>query len=377
MEQIEAVAAQYPWITTLFWLGVLVVAAFVTSFIVRLLLVTLLGRVIDGLGFIRDSDVAKAGIIPRLVHAVPAIIISSGIMFVPGVHPAIAQVVHNVADAVTILVFATAIAAGFQLAGTLWQHRHGDSGRSVKSYVQIANIAVYSIAVILMAAVIVDRSPLILLSGLGALMAVLLLVFQDTLLSLVASIQLSSTDIVRVGDWIEVPSIGVDGNVMDLSLYSVTVRNWDNTRSTFPVRRLVSDPLKNWRGMTESGGRRIKRAISIDQNTVRFLSAEEVGHLATLFPAAAGKPSVATDKVTNLGLFRAYTAACLAAHSGLRKDMTQMVHHLAPGPDGLPLEIYCFTSTTDWAAYEAIQASLFEHLLAMLETFGLKPFQSS
>ncbi len=252
------------------------------------------------------------------------------------------------------------------------------------------------ITIVLMIAVIVNRSPLILISGLGALTAVIILVFQDTLLSLVASVELSSTDIVRVGDWIEMPSMSANGSVVDLSLYTVTVRNWDNTYSNFPVRKLVSEPFKNWRGMTEAGGRRIMRSIPIDQSTIRFVDDTDIQHLSRLRRISdyiSHRSAEIADwnaqlgplaeipanrrRMTNIGLFRAYAEDYIHDHPQLHKDMTMMVRHLEPGPSGLPLQIYCFTNATEWKVYEAIQADIFDHLIAILPEFGLRIFQSS
>lgn len=396
MERIEAILGFHPWLATALWVVALAVSAALVGFIVNGALARFLNPMIAGISFIKGKDVADSGIVARLADAAPAIVISNWITAVPGLHPALAQMVRNVADAVTILFVAMAAVAGLRLAGRLWQNRHADSGHSIKGYVQIAAIVVYAMATVLMVAVVINRSPLLLLSGLGALTAVLILVFQDTLLSLVASVQLSSTDIVKVGDWIEMPSMDANGNVIDLSLYSVTVRNWDNTYSTFPVRKLVSDPFKNWRGMTEAGARRIMRSIPIDQSTVRFLvdaDVERLSHLRRITDFVANEAREIADwnaklgapadipanrrRMTNLGLFRAYMESYLADHPGIRQDMMTMVRYLSPGPYGMPLEVYCFTGTTDWKAYEAIQSDIFDHLTAMLPEFGLSVFQST
>ena len=224
--------------------------------------------------------------------------------------------------------------------------------------------------------------------------AVLMLVFKDTLLSLVASVQLSTHDMLRVGDWIEMPQLNADGFAIDISLHTVKVQNWDKTITTIPTWRLISESYKNWRGMFESGGRRIKRAMYLDQTSVRFLAPEERQRLHRFalidsyldrkqaeleeFNAkliAEGKDPVNTRRVTNVGTFRAYVQAYLQQHPRIHKDMTLLVRQLQPGPTGLPLEIYCFTSTTAWAEYEGIQADIFDHLYAILPEFGLRVFQ--
>lgn len=395
MAELGEIVARYPWIETVFWLSVLLVAAGVVNLVVRVALVRGLNRLIAGIALLNGPDVVRAGILSRLANAAPALVIAGWIMAVPGLPPVLGQVVRNVAHAFIILVVAMAIVAAVNLGERIWHRRNGASGRTIRGYVQVANILIYGLATILMIAAIIDRSPLILLSGLGALTAVLMLVFQDTILSLVASVQISSTGIVRVGDWIEMPSMNADGDVVDLSLYSVTVKNWDSTYTTFPVRKLVSDPFKNWRGMTESGGRRIKRALPIDQSSVRFLRDDERDRLARLRPLAEYMPRKAqemaqwnaalgdaaqtpanTRRMTNIGSFRAYVDAYLRARPDIRQDMTLLVRQLPPGAEGLPLEVYCFTATTAWGAYEAIQADMFDHLIAILPEFGLRLFQS-
>jgi miniconductance mechanosensitive channel len=247
---------------------------------------------------------------------------------------------------------------------------------------------------VLIIAALLERSPLLLLSGLGAMTAVLMLVFRDTLMSLVAGVQLSSHDMLRVGDWIEMPQLSADGDVIDIALHTVKVQNWDKTITSIPTHRLISESFRNWRGMSESGGRRIKRALLLDQHSVRFLEPEERERLRrfaliedylqrkreeleawnqTLL--AAGRDPVNTRRVTNIGTFRAYVEAWLRAHPEIHPQMTLLVRQLEPGPHGLPLEIYCFTSTTAWGDYERIQADVFDHLLAILPEFGLKVWQ--
>ena len=394
MESIRAIAAGQPWIVTVFWLGALVLAAVFVNFVVKVALVKILHRLIAGVQFLQGPEVVRSGIIARLANAAPALVISTGIMAVPGLPHAAATVVRNAANAFNILVVAMAIAAALGLFHTIWKRRAGSSGRSIKGYVQVATIVVYGIAIILMIAAIIDRSPLILLSGLGALTAVLILVFQDTLLSLVASVQISSTDMVKVGDWIEMPAQNADGDVIEIALHTVKVQNWDKTITTVPIRNLVTQPFKNWRGMQEAGGRRIKRALHIDQNTIRHLSDEELARLGRMKPLRAyierktreladwnamlgpGEEAADRRRLTNIGTFRAYVESYLKAHPLLRQDMTMIVRQLPPEPEGLPIEIYCFTNTVAWVAYEGIQSDIFDHLYGILPEFGLAVFQS-
>ncbi|MGY3916413.1 mechanosensitive ion channel family protein [Aeromonas australiensis] len=248
---------------------------------------------------------------------------------------------------------------------------------------------------ILMIALLLGKSPLFLFSGLGAMTAVLMLVFKDPILGLVAGIQLSANRMLSVGDWLQMDKYGADGEVTDIGLTTVKVSNWDKTITTIPTYALISDSFKNWQGMTESGGRRIKRSINIDMTSVRFLTADELLQLKQaqlLAPYLTRKEQELSSynlqlsdalscaingrHLTNLGTLRAYLDAYLRAHTGIRKDMTLMVRQLAPSDQGLPLEIYCFTATTAWAEYEGIQADIFDHICAVIEQFHLRLHQS-
>jgi len=247
---------------------------------------------------------------------------------------------------------------------------------------------------IIIVATLIDRSPLLLLSGLGAMSAVILLVYKDTLLSFVASVQLTSNDMLRVGDWIEMPQVGADGDVVDITLHTVKVQNFDKTIVSIPTWRLMSESFKNWRGMQASGGRRIKRSLFIDASGVRFLrDDEEVRmtqvHLLTDYISrkqaelkawneAQGHSAQLTTnrrRMTNLGTFRAYALAYLKSHPDIQPNMTCMVRQMQTTAQGVPLEIYCFTRTTAWADYERIQGDIFDYLLAVLPEFGLSLYQ--
>lgn len=248
---------------------------------------------------------------------------------------------------------------------------------------------------IMIVSLLMGKSPLLLLSGLGAMTAVLMLVFKDPILGLVAGIQLSANDMLKIGDWLEMPKYGADGAVTDIGLTTVKVRNWDNTVTTIPTYALISDSFKNWRSMSESGGRRIKRSLNIDTGSVHFLSEEEQRRLQRnpllhsylnnkTQELSQHNQEIAVDlasplngrRLTNLGTLRAYLEAYLRAHPRIHQNMTLMVRQLAPTPEGLPLEIYAFTNTTVWAEYESIQADIFDHILAVIDEFGLRVHQT-
>ncbi|RXJ96709.1 miniconductance mechanosensitive channel [Arcobacter sp. AHV-9/2010] len=250
------------------------------------------------------------------------------------------------------------------------------------------------ICVIYIVAILADKSPVAILSGLGAMSAVLMLVFKDTILGFSAGLQLSTNKMVQLGDWIEMPKYGADGDVIDIGLNVVKVRNFDKTITTIPTYALVSDSFKNWRGMRESGGRRIKRAIKIDLHSIKFLNEDDIKRLEKanlLAPYLKEKVneiksynesnkfdlsvSINGRRLTNIGTLRAYILTYLKNHPKINKDMTIMVRQLAPNEYGIPLEIYCFTSTTVWVDYENIQSDIFDHIYSVLGEFDIKPYQ--
>ncbi|WP_144211838.1 mechanosensitive ion channel family protein [Shewanella donghaensis] len=263
----------------------------------------------------------------------------------------------------------------------------------VKSFVQLFKLFLFFIGFIISISVIADESPIYFLSGLGVATGLVMLVFRDTILGFVAGIQLAANRMVSKGDWIQMDKYGADGAVDEVSLNTVKVRNWDNTITMIPAYALVSDAFKNWRGMSEKGGRRIKRSINLDVNSIHFLTEDDmvrlskVNYLKDYFPKVCSEISHANETVndidmpvngrrlTNVGTFRAYLDAYLRQNNKLHKDMTLMVRQLAPTPEGLPIELYVFTNDIRWAFYEGIQADIFDHIFAILPEFGLRAFQ--
>ncbi len=394
-EDLAFLEQAFPWLGTLLGLLCLLTVAWLMNAVIKKCVLKGIKRLLASTAYGKDPALTQHGLTERLANVMPPFIIMWGILFVPHLPDTIVQVVRNVASAFIILTLARAIFAMLNIASSIY-NRHADAIiHPIKGYVQVVKLVVSIIACLLIIAVLIDRSPMILLSGLGAMAAVLLLVFQDTLLSLVASVQISSSDMVRVGDWIEMPQLNADGDVIDIALHTVKVQNWDKTITTIPIRKLITDPFKNWRGMQESGGRRIKRALYINQNSIHFLSAQERTTLqrfallhsyiqekeqeVSAWNATLGKwaeDDVNTRRMTNIGCFRAYIGYYLRAHPGIHQHMTLLVRQLSPTPDGLPLEIYCFTNNTDWAKHETTQSDIFDHLLAILPEFGLEIFQN-
>lgn len=245
---------------------------------------------------------------------------------------------------------------------------------SMKGLYQMLKLVVICIGVIIIISTLIGKSPLVILTGLGASTAILMLVFQDTIKGFVAGIQLISNDMLRPGDWITMPKYGADGDVIEVTLTTVKVRNWDKTITTVPPYALVNDSFQNWRGMFETGGRRVKRSLNIDMNTVRFCTSEELDRYRGQ-PWMEGFEPTGSDEV-NLYIFRHYVEYYLCHHPKVNSDMIMTVRQLQPTAQGMPIELYFFSADTVWLNYEHLQAEVFDHILAMLHTFGLRVFQS-
>jgi miniconductance mechanosensitive channel len=270
----------------------------------------------------------------------------------------------------TLLAFGDALTT----ANTIYARLDATRQRPpIKGYLQIAKLLLYLFGSIAILATMLDRSPWVVLSGLGAATAVVLLIFRDTLLSFVASIQIATNDLLRIGDYIEMPQFGAAGEVIDIALHTVKVRNDDLTITIIPTHKLTEESFKNWRGITQAGTRRIKRSIFIDQRSVRSLD-DALRERLLRIPLL--DEVLKEARLTNLGTFRAYLVHFLGNHPKIRSDLTLIVRHLQPTSEGLPLEIYAFTKESAWVPYENIQADLFDHILAVLPEFGLRIAQS-
>ncbi|HRN74705.1 mechanosensitive ion channel domain-containing protein [Ottowia sp.] len=341
-------------------------------------------------------------VLRRATLVVPVLVLHIGLRFVPELSPLVTTVVQNVVAALMVLFIARTLFKVLDLLQRTPDSRAASyaRSRSIKAYVQMGKLVVGVATIVIMIAALADKSPLIVLSGFGAMSAVLMLVFQDIIKSFVAGLQIEGNDMMRVGDWIEVPQAGADGAVIDIALNTVKVQNWDKTIVTIPTWKLISESFRNWRGMQESGGRRIKRALMIDADSIDFLSDEQIERLRRIELIAdymqekanavkisramklrelgdvMGRVPTNQRRLTNIGTFRAYVQAYLKANSGIHPDMTLMVRMLQPTAEGVPLELYCFTNTIVWVDYETIQSDVFDHLLAILPEFGLRVFQN-
>lgn len=362
--------------------------------VVKKLIVRAVHSVIRRTGNQWDDVLLRRKIFEWLSHMAPAWIIYIGVAVLFPQRDALIEWIQRFAVAYMItmgFVVANALlSAGLEIYETFEVSRR----RPIKGYVQMLKIGLWFFGGIFIIATLIDRSPWGLFSILGGLTAVLLLVFKDTILGFIASIQLIANNMLARGDWIEMPGFGADGEVIDISIHTVKVRNWDKTITTIPTYALMNNSFKNWEGMTRSGGRRIKRAIYVDMNTIRFCTPEMIERfkrIACLKDYIEQKERELREynqrhgldltevvngrRMTNIGTFRAYVAAYLRQHPKIHQQMTFLVRHLAPTDRGLPLEIYVFSKDQVWANYEAIQADIFDHILAVIPEFGLRVFQ--
>ena len=384
-----AFAELEPWLQSLVGLTALALIAVTVNFLLKRVLLRSVAPYLDEQS--KTPDKAAAW----LATVFPLLIVSIGIDFIPNLYDSARTVVTIVAQTLIVLSIAMGVVRALAYANEVYERNPRSKNRPIKGYIQVVKIIVLCGAAIIMISILIQQSPLLLLSGLGAITAVLLLVFKDTILSLVASVQLTTNDMLRRGDWIEMPSMNADGDVIDISLHTVKVQNFDKTITAIPTYRLVTDAYRNWRGMSESGGRRIKRSLVIDQNSVRFLSDDEVEGLKRFnvlrdylvakneeidewnATELSGDDSpVNARRLTNIGTLRAYIAGYLKHHPRIEdRGFTLLVRQLPAGPRGLPIEIYCFTDTTNWNEYESIQADIFDHLIAIAPEFDLRVFQ--
>ncbi|MBU1169384.1 MAG: mechanosensitive ion channel family protein [Proteobacteria bacterium] len=329
-------------------------------------------------------------VLRRIAYIAPLIIIHS----FAGIVPSLEMMIRKISVAGLSLVFLLIIGPLINSLHDIYLSLDVSEGRPIKGYVQVVKLVIYILGGIIIISTLLGQSPLVLLSGFGAMTAVILLIFRDTILSLLASLQITSNDLVRVGDWIEVPSFQADGDVVDIALHTVKIQNFDKTLTIIPTHKLIDVTFKNWRGMKQSGGRRIKRSLYIDMTSIRFcdkhmldrfrsiqilsdyldrkekdVEAFNIEHKVNTTDLVNGR------RLTNVGTFRAYIAEYIRSQKTIHRDMTFIVRQLQPSPNGLPIEIYVFTNDTIWANYEGIQADIFDHILSVIPEFGLRVFQ--
>jgi miniconductance mechanosensitive channel len=369
--------------------------AWLSDFLSKRILLRIINRAVRKTKSTWDDIFLESHVFERIAHIAPAIVIYYSVNLIPAEYASIASFVRSATMIYMLLMALLMIDSVINSFYLIYQKQPISKTRSIKGYVQVVKIAVYFIIIISILSIILNRPLTKLLTGLGALAAVLILVFKDTILGFVASIQLSANKMVQVGDWISIPKYNADGDVIDISINTVKVRNWDKTISTIPTYALVSDSFQNWRGMTESGGRRIKRSISIDMKSVKFCTPEDLEKFRKInalqeylskkqkeLQAYNEKHDIDNSvlvngrRLTNLGVFRAYVEEYLRRNDKISKELTFLIRQLQPNDKGIPIEIYVFSKDQNWVNYEGIQSDIFDHLLAVIPEFGLSVFQS-
>ncbi|WP_372882701.1 mechanosensitive ion channel family protein [Psychromonas sp.] len=344
-----------------------------------------------------DNIFYDSHVFTRLSHFVPIMVFSVGakIIFTEQDYPLLLANINKFTSLYFIVVFALVIHSLLSALNGVYRTYKMSKLRPINSYIQVLKIILWIFAAVASVSILLNKDLWALFLGMGGMMAIVMLVFKDSILGLVAGVQITANDMLRLDDWLEMPSRGADGDVIDITLNTVKVRNWDKTITTIPTHVLITESFKNWRGMSESGGRRIKRSISIDMTSVKFCDQEMLESLTKIELLkdyldhklqeidVYNKESVSNlshlvngRRLTNIGTFRAYLCAYLKNNPKIHKELTLMVRQLAPCATGIPIEVYVFSNDQNWTNYESIQADIFDHILAVIPEFGLRVFQN-
>jgi miniconductance mechanosensitive channel len=384
--------------TSIVYKAILILGVILLSFIIDLIakniLLSLIKKIVHKTKNRWDDILVERGLFNRLAHIAPVLILYYAVPFIFPDANTVTALLQRIILSYMIAVVLMMISSLLSGINAIYSTYKISKARPIKGYLQIVRVFISIFGVILIVTTILDKSALGLLSGIGALSAVLMLVFKDSILGLVAAIQLSGNDMIHIGDWVTVPAYGADGDVVDINLQTVTIQNFDKTIVSVPIYSLISSCFKNWLGISDSDGRRIKRSLSIDMNTIKFCSGEMIERFSKIDILgeyiSSKQKEIYVDNInkkantgemingrrmTNLGVFRAYIEAYLRSHSKINKNMTFLVRQLQPTEKGIPLEIYVFSSDKTWANYESIQADIFDHLLASISFFDLAVFQ--
>ncbi len=374
------------------YLALTLLAAAASYVAVRFYLIGLIYRAMERSKTEWDDILASKGVFRQFAYLAPAIVLYFGVAFYPLITDIARQFILAYIAIIVVFIVDRSLSGGLEI----YRLYPVSQKRPIKAYVQFAKLIIYILGTVTVVALLLGKSPLGVLGGIGAMTAVLIVVFRNTIISLIAGIQLVANDLIHIDDWIEMPECGVDGHVTEIALHTIKVQNFDKTIVTVPTYKLMDDSFKNWRGMRETGGRRIKRSILIDQTSVHFCNdelLEKFSRVHRLKPyleakqneleqaniglegAAADQPLLNRRVLTNLGTFRAYALAYIKESAKISGDLTVMVRQLHPTPDGLPLEIYAFSTETSLISYEGVQADIFDHLLAAMQFFDLRVFQ--
>ncbi len=374
---------------------IIALVAFIIDYFSQKILLRVISKVVSKSKTSWDDMLFNRKVFNKLVHIFPAIVVQYMIKYYLADYVTLVKLLNNVVSIYIIIVSIRAIVSLINGLHDIYLTLPISKDRPIKSYLQIVIIMVYFVGIIWMLSIAMDKKVVYFFTGLGAIAAVLMLVFKDSILGLVGGIQLSANDMVRPGDWIEMPSRKADGDVIDISLHTVKVQNWDKTITTIPTYALVNESFINWRGMQQSGGRRIKRSINIDMTSVKFCTPEMIERFKKIkvlkhyVETKQEELRIHNEKneidetvkvngrrMTNLGTFRKYIENYLRNHPKINQDMTFLVRQLHPWEKGIPIEIYVFSNDIVWANYEAIQADIFDHILAVVPEFELSVFQN-
>ncbi len=385
-----------PFVTVPLSIALLLVLAWVSLLLVRATVVPAVRALVSRTPHKWDDVVLRHHVLDRLAYLVPMAVVYRGAALMESLPEAASTLLQRLALGCTAIVMARALSGFLAALNELYNSNPRAAERPIKNLLQVVDVVGHIAALIFVVAALLDRSPVLLLSGLGAMSAIVMLVFRDSILSLVAGMQVTRTDLIRIGDWIEMPQFNADGFVIDVALNNISVQNWDKTITVIPAHKFLENSFKNWRGMQQSGGRRIKRSVLIDLSTVRFLTDEEVEYFERFdllrdyirqkkkeleehnrkYPIDPSIP-VNLRRLTNLGTFRAYVERYLRRHPRIHQEgFPFLVRQLQPTEQGLPLEIYVFVNDVQWVVYESVQADIFDHILAAVPHFGLRVFQS-
>lgn len=362
--------------------------SFFSYVLMRYVVLKAISRIFEKTSTKLDDILIETGFLNRISYIVPLIILYNLFNSFIGSYLIINRFLLSLIAIVIILSFNSLL----NVFNDIYNRSKYSNNINLKSYFQILRLIINLLSIIVVISIISGQSPLYLLSGLGALTAVLMLIFKDTILSFVSSIQINSNDLFKIGDWVEAPQFGADGDVIDIALHTIKIQNWDKTISIIPTHKLIDSSFKNWRGMSDSGGRRIKRSINIDMNSIKFCDDELINSFKSITIISKyineklsnlkehnSKINTASKingrSLTNIGTYRAYIKAYLKNNKDIHKDMTFLVRQLSPTSHGLPLQIYVFSNNTNWVDYEEIQSDIFDHLISALDQFDLKVYQ--
>ena len=376
-------------------IALLLVAAVVIDYLSRRIILGILGKIVKRTKTRFDDWLLSKKVVDKLLHIIPALLAYSFIPVFFSRHPGMRGLLQKICIVYIIALILQFISILLNIILEVYSRKEAFKNRPMKGFFQVMQVILFFVGGIIIISVLIDKSPATLFAGLGASAAVLMLVFRDSILGFVSGIQLSANDMLRPGDWITMPKYGADGTVTEVTLNTVKVKNFDNTITTIPPYALVSDAFQNWRGMEESAGRRVKRSINIDMNSVRFCTDEMLEKFRRIYLlqgyidekqqelTAYNRERHIDESIpvngkrqTNLGVFRAYLLFYLRSLTTVNQQMTCMVRHLQPTTDGIPIELYFFSAIKTWETYEGVQADVFDHILAIVPEFGLSVFQN-